>query len=86
VSIEWISVKSRLPDDRRKVLAWGSASMMGLNWNSGGFIGATKFNPGRDGGRFDIEAYSRFSVTIVTHWAEIVGPTEPVVEAPPSAP
>lgn len=75
MSIAWINVKRRVPDDRRAVLAWGYAILFGINCRpTGAFLGATKFNPSRVGGDFDIETAGRFVLRRVTHWAEIEGP------------
>lgn len=74
--MKWISVEERVPDNRRSVLAWGLAGFCvgGYQPLKSVFLGATKFNPSRDGGQFDIERYQRFTIRRVTHWAEIEGP------------
>jgi len=75
MSINWINVDVRVPDNRRPVLAWGSSSIFSdPRIRAPKFLGVTKFNPTRDGGEFDIERNTRFSFWRVTHWAEIEGP------------
>jgi hypothetical protein len=76
--MEWINVAKRVPDDRRRVLAWGEAGFCigGYQPLRAQFLGETAFNPSPSGGRFDIESYKRFSVCHVTHWAELEGPNE----------
>lgn len=76
MSIEWISVKTRVPDDRRKVLAWGLSIFV---TSDECFLGGTSFNPSNNGGKFDVEIAGRVltHTYIVTHWAEITGPFEP---------
>jgi hypothetical protein len=76
MSIEWIDVKTRVPDNRREVLTWGRFTVFGYERSgpNGWFLGVTKFNPCCDGGRFDSEAFGRFAHRGVTHWAEITGP------------
>lgn len=74
MAIEWIEVGKRLPDDRRKVLTWGTTAAGGLMMAGNKFLGETKFNPSPTGGRFDIERESFIFSCRVTHWAEINGP------------
>jgi hypothetical protein len=75
VSIEWINVETRLPEKRRRVLAWGRYYALGMIGRSEGLIGPTKFNPSSTtGGSFDVEASGHFGFYRVTHWAEINGP------------
>lgn len=77
--MEWISVSTRVPENRRSVHVWGESGLC-----FGGFstplrshlLGTTKFNPSRNGGEFDIERHQRFSICRVTHWAEIEGPCD----------
>ncbi len=63
MSIEWIPVSLRVPDDRREVLTWGAGKCLGVS----------AFNWGKKGGCFDIERRLLWSAR-VTHWAEITGP------------
>jgi hypothetical protein len=81
--IDWISTKERVPEDRRKVLAWGDASSLGASARSV-FLGPTRYNPSPKGGRFDIEGLTFWTVSrsSVTHWAEITAPSEEL-RAPP---
>ena len=79
--MKWFSVAERVPNNRRSVLAWGTTWRVGLRLSppEGSFIGETRFNPSRSGGKWDTEeadnwwssAYFRHRVT---HWAEIEGP------------
>lgn len=71
-SIRWISVKQRVPEDRRKVLAWGIATVPIIGARSA-FLGVTQFNPSKAGGKFDVDSLGMFS-RMTTHWAEIKGP------------
>jgi hypothetical protein len=71
-SIRWISVKQRVPDDRRKVLAWGIATVPIIGARSA-FLGVTQFNPSKTGGKFDVDSFGMFG-HMTTHWAEIKGP------------
>lgn len=77
--IRWISVEERVPDDRRNVLTWGGATMLFVYqpWKEGLFLGVSKFNPTKDGGKWDCEQLHSLSIFVrkVTHWAEIVGPS-----------
>lgn len=84
MSIEWISVKVRVPENRRSVLIWGHCSGLGLRLNGpgGAFLGSSKFNPSPNGGEFDVERHGRFSHRLVTHWAEINGPSMPRPQPP----
>lgn len=70
MSIRWISVKKRVPDDRRNVLIWGHGVMLGKKPR---FLGTDKYNSGN---RFDCEIRGGiFSPGwVVTHWAEINEP------------
>jgi len=73
MSIEWIDVEKRVPDDRRQVLVWGrNALFPGLRGS--GFMGSTRYNQSQRGGCFDCERSCRFGIPVVTHWAEINGP------------
>lgn len=75
--IRWIKVKERVPDDRRPVLAWGTADPIFGHWHRlPRFLGVTRFNAKADGGTFDGERLHEWSFFIrkVTHWAEITGP------------
>lgn len=72
--ITWICVTERVPDNRRNVLTWGSHHVMGIKVDSSCFLGVSRFNMKKDGGRFDNEAVCRFGYNTVTHWAEITGP------------
>lgn len=75
MSINWINVDVRVPDNRRDVLAWGTSTLVGSPF--GGepkFLGVTRFNPARHGGEFDVERNAHFTARRVTHWAEIEGP------------
>lgn len=77
--IRWIPVKERVPDDRRPVLAWGPADWLFGTWKrKPKFLGITRYNVDKDGGRgrFDCERLGRYSIVVceVMHWAEIVGP------------
>lgn len=76
--MNWIAVNERVPDTRRKVLAWGDSIVCfpGLPRRSR-FLGETRFNSSPEGGRFDIERTGGFASLVVyrvTHWCEIVGP------------
>lgn len=87
MSIEWISVTQRVPDDRREVLAWGIPCIAFRRGPR--FLGSTKFNPSRRGGGFDMENVRGWlPPPSVTHWAEITGPdanTAPVLLDDPEA-
>ncbi|MES2634038.1 MAG: DUF551 domain-containing protein [Pseudomonadota bacterium] len=83
MTIEWIGVETRVPDNRRDVMAWGVKAVAGNTWRVG-FLGSTKFNLCCGGGKFDVEACGFGLMSIkVTHWAEIEGPP---VTRPPRAP
>lgn len=89
MSINWISVNIRLPDDRRKVLVWGSTYLMGtrLGPEGGSFLGSSRYNLKRDGtGVFDCESFGYFGSDSVTHWAEIEGPGSSGDLPPPKRP
>lgn len=79
--MNWINVATRVPDNRRDVLAWGDLNVMGYRGGKARFLGVTRFNPGAWGGRgeFDCEPPGHgafvFVARRVTHWAEIEGPT-----------
>ena len=85
MSIEWIDVRTRVPDNRRIVLVWGEDS---LRWSrpNNSFLGSTRFNPSSNGGKFDAEAWNRWRILRVTHWAEINGPVEVEIVPPPKKP
>lgn len=78
--MNWISVHDRVPDNRRKVLVWGRASLGPIDLKPG-FLGTTRFNPSPNGGRFDADRWSVYSSTTVTHWCEIEGPAGEKEEA-----
>lgn len=71
--MDWIDVNDRVPENRRPVLAWGLHSILGMKYKSR-FIGQTRFNPTKSGGKWDAQISDRFSNTLVTHWCEIVPP------------
>lgn len=79
--IRWISIKDRVPDTRRQVLAWGTVTFVYVYLREQTFLGVTRFNPGSGGspGDFDCERlgpmlFAPLALRSVTHWAEIVGP------------
>lgn len=72
--IDWINVRTRVPDDRRKVLVHGYSIAMGLNLPSR--CAVSKFNPTKTGGCFDIERLSGIVGFKTTHWAEINHPKD----------
>lgn len=72
--ITWISVTERVPDNRRNVLTWGTYSLFAIGANVPRFLGVSRYNMKKGGGRFDNEAVSPFGYNTVTHWAEITGP------------
>lgn len=69
--IDWISVKKRVPENRRDVLIWGHGTVA---FKTPQFLGVDRYNPGH---RFDREI--RNSVLSpgwkVTHWAELNAPS-----------
>lgn len=68
--MEWIPVEKRLPDDRRRVLVWIEARLMGRAIRYSPAV--SRFNPGD---RFDVEKPgSWFILNRVTHWCEIESP------------
>lgn len=74
--IAWISVSDRVPDNRRKVLAWGWSRGVLFCKRKMAFLGVTRYNMDRTGGRFDLEEPSPWGYSRVSHWAEIEGPEE----------
>lgn len=84
---DWISVKTRVPEDRRTVAVWVDVQLAPSFLPGGGSsLQSSRFNPSPRAGRFDIEAPQRFRIVRVTHWQEIVGPPEPAVAPPPKQP
>ena len=73
--MNWISVNERVPDNRRKVLAWGRWSIGPIDCGPG-FLGETRFNPSPSGGKFDADRWNMYGSSTVTHWCEIVGPAD----------
>ena len=73
--MKWISVSDRVPDNRRRIITWGTGGWIGLSAREQ-FLGDTRFNPAKDGGKFDIELSRRFTWCRVTHWAEIEAPAD----------
>jgi len=73
--LDWISVQDRLPLDRRPVWAWGYQMFLGFK-GSPGPLGVARVSC--DGGEYQFDIERRRSMikkwTVVTHWAEIVGP------------
>lgn len=69
MAINWISVNTRVPDTRRWVLVW----VAGLFGRRKGPT-VSRFNPSRDGGRFDHEG--GMLPQKVTHWAEVNEPKQ----------
>lgn len=84
MAIEWINVKTRVPDDRRPVIAWGTTGLWGVKspYFQGGFLGETRFNPSPSGGKFDLDHVSLRGVKVVTHWAEITPPADAARRGP----
>lgn len=77
MSIEWIDVTVRVPDNRRSVLAWGFVTSGGIWRSDKRFLGVTHFNPSKSGGLFGCERNSNIMYgSHVTHWAEIEGPPQ----------
>lgn len=76
--IDWISIRVRVPENRRFVIAWGRSGMSFAGYQPGGesFLGSTRYNPSPRGGNFDCEVGRHFSWCSVTHWAEITPPTK----------
>jgi hypothetical protein len=75
--MNWIPVTARVPEDRRRVLIWGYAWLaFAPGYGNPGFMGETRFNPSKEGGKFDTEIHCWRDPVIrkVTHWAEIEGP------------
>jgi hypothetical protein len=73
--MDWISVEARVPDDRRRVIAWGEVRGWGpISRPRGQFLGGTRYSPARGGGIFECERGRGLPWVKVTHWAEIVGP------------
>ena len=78
--MNWIDVKQRVPDTRRRVLAWGHTGFAGMKGKpEGSYLGATKFNWDTGGGAFDLARTNMGFWCVVTHWAEIEGPVKPTV-------
>lgn len=79
MSIEWISVRERVPNDRRPVLVWGTYTFLGYDrtGGKGEYLGRSRYNWSSDGGQFDIERASRGGWSHITHWAEITPPPMP---------
>lgn len=75
-SIRWIAISTRAPDNRRPVLAWGHYGIWPLPQHREGFLGQTRFNPSRTGGKWACEqrSWRSWLWCRVTHWAEIEGP------------
>jgi hypothetical protein len=73
MTIEWIPVTERVPDDRRRVLAWTENCLFR---SLGPWLQVTQFNPTKRGGRFDCEVSGFVTVPKVTHWAEITAPSD----------
>jgi len=87
MAIDWISVKDRVPDDRRNVLVWGWWWFSPFPRNEQGrFAGKTSYNSSPSGGRFDCERKGYFGIWHITHWAEIEGPQPQQLLPPPSTP
>lgn len=71
--MNWIPVKERVPENRREVLAWGTATLGPIKLKPG-FLGTTRFNPSPRGGKFDADHWNMLGSTTVTHWCDIEGP------------
>lgn len=76
--MDWVSRDVRVPDDRRVVFVWGNAHFLGrININNKArYLGTSRFNQTKEGGKFDLERTTRFTHVHVTHWCEITGPQE----------
>lgn len=76
--IDWIDVNKRVPDNRRKVLTWGTVTLCGVHQpGRSQLLGDTRFNLNAGGGgRFDVERSGMLASVRVTHRAEITGPAE----------
>lgn len=72
--MDWIPIEKRVPDNRRKVLAWGRHGLLGMTLGDGVFLGVTQFNASKAGGNFDADYSSITTWCSVTHWCEIEGP------------
>lgn len=75
-SIVWIDRDDRVPNNRRQVLVFGDRIRYRFGPLKSGFLGVSRYNMDRDGGRFDIEKPGRWCDLFVhvTHWAEITDP------------
>lgn len=75
-SIAWIDRETRVPNNRRQVLVFGDRLRYGFGSQERVFLGTSRYNMDRDGGRFDIEKKRNVldCWNLVTHWAEITGP------------
>lgn len=68
--INWIDKKIEVPTNRRKVLVWGyPVPNFGRKPR---FLGTTQYNRND---LFDIEKNNNWISYVVTHWADIEGPT-----------
>ena len=81
-TVKWISVNQRVPEDRREVLVWGQTFTGFLREPR--FLGVSRFNPSPTMPQFDVE--KRLIASVVTHWADIIGPDEAEVAQPPRKP
>lgn len=79
MTIEWIDVKTRVPNNRRRVLVCGAAGMLCVTVKYD-YITISKYNPG---GKFDSEqSRGFFGYMAVTHWAEITLPIRQIAPPP----
>ncbi|OQB10782.1 MAG: hypothetical protein BWY21_00089 [Parcubacteria group bacterium ADurb.Bin216] len=69
--INWISKSIEVPTNRREVLVWGyTIPNFGRKPS---FLGTTRYNRND---LFDIEKNNTWISYVVTHWADIGGPTQ----------
>lgn len=88
MSIEWISVSTRVPCDRRNVLVWVRPSGP-MSFILKGHASISKYNACSNGGQFDCErGYFVLGHSVVSHWSDDIqeGPPDIVVLQPPSKP
>ena len=81
MTMKWIDVHDSVPDNRRLVLVYGYRGLrIQPKYGVGFDFALSKFNPSaKDGGAFDIEQRTKFSLLFyVTHWCELEAPQEAV--------